>query len=232
MHIKNLIFLNTVKFDIINLMYMEVLIDNKTYKVNIIRKSNRNTYLRVKSDLQIYVTTNYLIPNFEIERFIRSNISSIKKMIDRQEKKKDKNESFYYLGKKYDIVICNSIKKVTFDDDHVFINDKKKLDKFLKDETLKIFEERLKYNYNKFEERIPYPTLKIRKMKAKWGYNRKPGNIVMLNSELIKYSIDEIDYVIVHELCHFLEFNHSRSFWNYVKKYKPNYKENKKVLKE
>ncbi len=211
---------------------MEVLIDDKVYKVNVIRKNNRNTYLRVKSDLGIYITTNYLMPNYEIERFIRENISSIKRMIDRQVRKNLKNESFYYLGNKYDIVICNSIKKVTIEDNHVFINDKKKLDKFLKDETVRVFNERLKINYDKFEERIPYPILKIRKMKAKWGYNRKNDNIVMLNSELIKYSIDEIDYVIIHELCHFLEFNHSRNFWNYVKKYKPNYKENKKVLKE
>ena len=211
---------------------MEVLIDDKVYKVNVIRKNNRNTYLRVKSDLGIYITTNYLMPNYEIERFIRENISSIKRMIDRQVRKNIKNESFYYLGNKYDIVICNSIKKVTIEDNHVFINDKKKLDKFLKDETVRVFNERLKINYDKFEERIPYPILKIRKMKAKWGYNRKLDNVVMLNSELIKYSIDEIDYVIIHELCHFLEFNHSRNFWNYVKKYKPNYKENKKVLKE
>ena len=211
---------------------MEVLIDDKVYKVNVIRKNNRNTYLRVKSDLGIYITTNYLMPNYEIERFIRENISSIKRMIDRQVRKNLKNESFYYLGNRYDIVICNSIKKITFDDDHVFINDKKKLDKFLKDETVRVFNERLKVNYDKFEERIPYPILKIRKMKAKWGYNRKIDNVVMLNSELIKYSIDEIDYVIIHELCHFLEFNHSRNFWNYVKKYKSNYKENKKVLKE
>ena len=211
---------------------MEVLIDDKVYKVNVIRKNNRNTYLRVKSDLEIYITTNYLMPNYEIERFIRENVSSIKRMIDRQVRKNLKNESFYYLGNKYDIVICNSIKKVTIEDNHVFINDKKKLDKFLKDETVRVFNERLKINYDKFEERIPYPILKIRKMKAKWGYNRKMDNIVMLNSELIKYSIDEIDYVIIHELCHFLEFNHSRNFWNYVKKYKPNYKENKKVLKE
>ena len=211
---------------------MEVLIDDKVYKVNVIRKNNRNTYLRVKSDLEIYITTNYLMPNYEIERFIRENVSSIKRMIDRQVRKNLKNESFYYLGNKYDIVICNSIKKVTIEDNHVFINDKKKLDKFLKDETVRVFNERLKVNYDKFEERIPYPILKIRKMKAKWGYNRKIDNIVMLNSELIKYSIDEIDYVIIHELCHFLEFNHSRNFWNYVKKYKPNYKENKKVLKE
>ena len=211
---------------------MEVLIDDKVYKVNVIRKNNRNTYLRVKSDLEIYITTNYLMPNYEIERFIKDNGSSIKRMIDRQVRKNLKNESFYYLGNKYDIVICNSIKKVTFDEDHVFINDKKKLDKFLKDETIRVFNERLKINYDKFEENIPYPILKIRKMKAKWGYNKKCDNVVMLNSELIKYSIDEIDYVIIHELCHFLEFNHSKNFWYYVKKYKPNYKENKKVLKE
>ncbi len=227
-----MLFFNGLKFDIIISMHMEVLIDGKSYKVNIIRKNNRNTYLRVKNDLEIYITTNYLMPNFEIERFIKGNISSIKKMIDRQVRKNIKNESFYCLGKKYDIVICNSIKKVTFDDDHVFINDKKKLDKFLKDETIRVFNERLKINYDKFEENIPYPILKIRKMRAKWGYNRKADKVVMLNSELIKYSVDEIDYVIIHELCHFLEFNHSKNFWNYVKKYKPNYKENKKVLKE
>ena len=49
---------------------------------------------------------------------------------------------------------------------------------------------------------------------------------------LIKYSINEIDYVIVHELSHFIEFNHSKNFWKYVKKYYPNYKEAQKVLKE
>ena len=89
-----------------------------------------------------------------------------------------------------------------------------------------------KINYNLFEEDIPYPKVMIGKMKRKWGYCNKRQELIKLNSELIKYSIDEIDYVIIHELCHFLEFNHSKKFWNYVKKYKPNYKENTKVLKE
>lgn len=211
---------------------MEVNINDEIYKINITRKNNKNTYLRVKSDLVIYVTTNYLIPNYEIKKFIQKNILSINEMILRQKKKNQKLEFFYFLGKKYDIVICNIVNKVTFDENKVFINDKKKLDLFLKKETLKIFSERLNICYNKFEEDIQIPELKIRKMKAKWGYCKKEGSIIMLNSELIKYNYSEIDYVIIHELCHLLEFNHSANFWKYVKKYKPDYKINKKVLKE
>ena len=69
-------------------------------------------------------------------------------------------------------------------------------------------------------------------MKRKWGYCNARQKIVKLNFDLIYYSIDEIDYVIIHELCHLLEFNHSPRFWKLVKKYKPNYKENQRILKE
>ena len=83
-----------------------------------------------------------------------------------------------------------------------------------------------------FEEDIPFPKLIIGKMRRKWGYCNKREKLIKLNFELIKYSINEIDYVIIHELCHFLEFNHSKNFWNYVKKYKPDYKNITKILKE
>lgn len=211
---------------------MEVFIDGVAYKVNIIKKDNKNTYLRVKSDLEIYITTNYLMSNSEIIKFVTNNKSSIVEMIQKQKVKNKKLESFFYLGNEYDIVICNSIKDLVIDDNKIYINDKKKLNNFLKKEAIRVFNERLKYNYEKFEENIPYPSLKIRNMKAKWGYCKKIGSVVMLNFNLIKYSIDEIDYVIVHELCHFIEFNHSKRFWYYVQKYKPNYRENRKVLKE
>ncbi len=69
-------------------------------------------------------------------------------------------------------------------------------------------------------------------MTRKWGYCNKSKKLIKLNFELIKYSINEIDYVIIHELSHLIEFNHSKNFWNIVKKYKPDYKESTKVLKE
>ena len=114
----------------------------------------------------------------------------------------------------------------------VFVKNKTYLKTFLSNEAQRIFNDRVNICYNLFEEDIPYPNVLIGKMKRKWGYCNKREKLIKLNSELIKYSINEIDYVIVHELSHFIEFNHSKNFWKYVKKYYPNYKEAQKVLKE
>ena len=83
-----------------------------------------------------------------------------------------------------------------------------------------------------FDEDIPFPKLKIRNMKTRWGVCNRRDNSVTLNSKLIHYSLNEIDYVIVHELSHFVHFDHSREFWNTVCKYMPDYKKAVKVLKE
>ncbi len=210
---------------------MKITIKDQTFNVFITRKNNKNMYLRVKKD-GIYITCNYFVTNSMIKSFIEKNEDDIIKMNETVQKKEKKNEEFYYLGNNYDVVVLNTVSKIEFVGNQVFVKNKTYLNTFLKNECERIFNERVKICYNLFEEDIPYPKVMIGKMKRKWGYCNKRQELIKLNSELIKYSIDEIDYVIIHELCHFLEFNHSKNFWNYVKKYKPNYKENTKVLKE
>ena len=117
-------------------------------------------------------------------------------------------------------------------DNKIYVKDEKTLNKWLKNQILKIYTERLNYWYNIFEESIPYPKLKIRTMKTRWGVCNRRDNSVTLNSELIKYDLTKLDYVIVHELSHFIHFNHSKSFWCLVEKYSPNYKKIRKDLKE
>ena len=90
----------------------------------------------------------------------------------------------------------------------------------------------LDYNYNLFDEKIPYPILKIRLMKTRWGVCNRRSNTVTLNTKLIEYSLEKLDYVIIHELSHFVHFNHSKNFWNLVSKYCPNYKLIRKELKD
>lgn len=210
---------------------MEITLDNKTFKVFIAKKNNKNMYLRVKKD-GIYITCNYFVTKGLIKSFIEKNKDSILVMNERIQKKEQKKEEFYYLGNKYDVIILNTVSKIEFIDDKVYVKNKTYLNTFLKKEAERIFNERLEICYNLFEEDIPYPELLIGKMTRKWGYCNKSKKLIKLNFELIKYSINEIDYVIIHELSHLIEFNHSKNFWNIVKKYKPDYKESTKVLKE
>ena len=210
---------------------MTITLNNQTFNVFITRKNNKNMYLRVKKD-GIYISCNYFVTASMIKSFIMKNEEDIIRMYETVQRKEKKNEEFYYLGNSYDVVVLNTISKIEFVGNQVFVKNKTYLNTFLKNECERIFNERAKICYNLFEEDIPYPKVMIGKMKRKWGYCNKRQELIKLNSELIKYSIDEIDYVIIHELCHFLEFNHSKNFWKYVKKYKPNYKENTQVLKE
>ena len=79
--------------------------NDKTYDVVIDKKpTNKNTYIRVKKDMTIYVTTNYFTRDKEIKKLLDNNYSSIVKMIKQQEIKRKSNEGFNYLGKKYDII--------------------------------------------------------------------------------------------------------------------------------
>jgi predicted metal-dependent hydrolase len=210
---------------------MSVELGGKLIDVFIVKKNNKNMYLRVKED-GIHISCNYFVTKSMIMNFIMSNEEMIVEAYDRLQKKKEKKEEFYYLGNRYDVIVINTVSKIEFYGDKVFVKNRTYLNTFLKNEANRIFNERVKICYNLFEEKIPYPEVLIGKMTRKWGYCSKAKKLIKLNFDLIKYSINEIDYVIIHELCHFLEFNHSRNFWNYVKKYKPDFKEAKKVLKE
>ena len=77
---------------------MQVEIDGNIYEVNIIKKNNRNTYIRVKNGI-IVVTTNYLASKNEIKKLILDNKSSIIRMLKMDNKKQDKKDNFYYFGK-------------------------------------------------------------------------------------------------------------------------------------
>jgi len=151
-------------------------------------------------------------------------------MIDKDKEKNEYQNKFYYLGHLYDIIIVPSF-DIEITEDKIFVKSEEYLNKWLKKQTEIIFKQRLYITYNLFKEEIPYPNLKIRKMKTRWGVCNRKNNNVTLNSELIKYGYDQIDYVIIHELSHFVHFNHSKDFWTLVSKYCPNYKKIRKSLK-
>ena len=206
-------------------------LDGQTYNVLVVKKNNKNTYIKIKDDLTIYVTTNYLTSKREVKTILDNEKDFLRKALSRARKKLEKEELFYYLGEKYDIILV-PFENTEASNGKIYVKDEKTLEKWLKKETKRIFLERLEYNYNLFDEDIPFPKLKIRSMKTRWGVCNKRDNSVTLNSKLIKYSLHEIDYVIIHELSHFVHFDHSKEFWETVRMHMPDYKKAVAILKE
>ena len=198
--------------------------NNNKYEIIIEKKKIKNMYLKVKEDLKIYISCNRFVTSRQIEKLINDNYDAICKMIDRQAKNKIKSSEFYYLGKRYDIVFSDIFNSIDVSDNKIYVKDKNTLEKWLNNQMKLIFKEELDKCINNFQEKIPKVNLKIRNMKTRWGVCNRSNNNVTLNSNLIRYEINIIDYVIYHELSHFIHPNHSVDFWKHVRKYVPNYK--------
>lgn len=203
------------------------ILDDKEYPIEIIRKNNKNTYLRVK-DGKIIVTTNYLTSLTTINKLIKNNTAFIDKALNKNNLKKE-DDSFKLFGNSYDIIY--GFNDTEIDNNKIYTKDNKSLNKYLSKYIYNIYEERINYYYNLFEENIPIPNLKIRKMTSRWGVCNIKNHNVTLNLELSKYNIECLNYVIVHELSHFIHPNHSKEFWLLVGKYYPNYKDIRKYLR-
>lgn len=74
-------------------------------------------------------------------------------------------------------------------------------------------------------------TVRLKLVKSQWGSCTNKGNL-SFNKKLIHYPADCIEYVVIHELAHIFEHNHSRNFWAIVQKHWPNYKTDRKQLRQ
>lgn len=208
---------------------MQVMLNEELINVRRIDKNNKNIYFRI-IDNEIVVTCNKNISEKNILKIIKENEKAIYNMYQKQIKNNEDDKFFNYLGKKYIIVYDKNITNTYFDDDFIFTKDKKSLEKFYQKECLRIFEIEIEKIKDEFEDKFFF-TWKTRKMKTRWGVNNVTKKVITLNSELLKKEPHLIDYVIIHEMCHFYEANHSSRFWDKVKIYYPNYKQARKELR-
>ena len=183
--------------------------------------TRESTILRV-----IKKKKNWIILNIEVQR---NNSQNLKKYCDEriylflgEKKKLELRQEDLYLIKVTEkkIIFCgpdisernikvkivNWYKKIALD--------------LIKKQTM-IFSKKMSLKLNKIQ---------IKDYRSKWGLCMSGKKEIFINWRLIMSPISVLNYVVIHELCHLIEPNHSKNFWFQVHKYKPNYKDDKKWL--
>lgn len=171
-----------------------------------IRRSNRKTMaLEVTADARVIVRAPFRVPQAQIEQFVKEKAAWIEKSLEKVKKRREERANF-------------NREKLSMEDIHKLAN-----------QALEVIPSKVAHYAQKIG--VTYNRITIRNQRSRWGSCSAKGNLnfnclLMLTPEGVQ------DYVVVHELCHRKEMNHSDRFWNEVEKVMPDYKERRKWLKE
>lgn len=222
-------------------------LNGKELDYSLKRSSRKTISIIIKNTGQIIVACPLETPLTYIEKvLIRKAGWIVKKLAEIREnpipvleKSFDNGDVFYYLGEPYKLKIVRDVgPEICLKDGLMILQipeapDRIKIKSFLKhwyiSKATELLEQRIKI-YS-LSIGVSPKKLAVREQKTRWGSCSTKGNI-NLNWKLIMSPLQVIDYVVVHELCHMKEMNHSRKFWELVECIMPDYKVYKKWLKD
>ena len=174
-------------------------------EIKLIRSRRKTLVIEITPDAKVVVRAPLKVPVTEINRFIGEKADWIDKHIKMMEKRKEERTSA----------------------------DRQPLSKqeikLLTTKAKRILPERVRY-YAEIMG-VEYGRITIRMQKSRWGSCSSKKNL-NFNCLLMLTPQEIIDYVVVHELCHLKEMNHSPRFWAEVEKVLPDYKERRKWLRD
>jgi predicted metal-dependent hydrolase len=218
-----------------------VLNDNMTIRIDIC-PNKRTKQLRLISGIngvRAMVPLNYNTK--DLESFITSKRDWILRTSQYYSRLKERTGGFepytiYFLGSRYrfhlvkdrlpSTVVSDTIKLITF---HVTDRRRYKqhIREWYKQQTARIIADRLPRLASEFN--IKYNKVSIKNQNSRWASCSKNGN---LNFSLLLAAApsDVVDYVVIHELMHLIEFDHSSRFWQLVKEADPDYMKHREWL--
>ena len=169
----------------------------------LIRSKRKTISLEIDESARLLVRAPMRMPKYEIERFIEEKDEWIRKHIDIVHKRIDKAKAIEPMGR-WEL-------------------------RDLLEEALRVIPVRVSYYADILG--VTYGRITIRNQKSLWGSCSAKGNL-NFNCMLMKAPERVQDYVVVHELCHRMEMNHSKRFWELVGSVIPDYKQCRRWLRE
>lgn len=208
------------------------------------RKNMKNIYLKVEKNADVVVSAPPRTPNYLIKKLIRDNIDEINLRRNNiltngyTVKQYVTGEKHIIFGKEFVLEVRLGNKNVVkLSDDKIIlvIKDKDQDREQIVTSYLRkvLYNKALEFS-NKYEKimGVHAEQLRIKKMKTRWGTCNIEAKRIWINYELIKYPIECLEHIVVHELTHLLETNHTPRFYALLGKYYPNFRENDKSIKE
>ena len=206
----------------------------------IIRSHRRSMAIVVTDTGELVIRAPMRLSYDKIHSFI---LEKEKWIISKQKEIQNKNQintdvitykTILFLGTKYTVTYMKGLKKIELTDNLLLVPEEFKgnvikLKQWFTKHSKKILIDRLEYWANIMQ--LDYSSVSICNSKSKWGScdsNRK----IKLNYRLVMLPHKTIDYVLVHELAHILQMNHSKDFYKIVSAIIPSYKLYQKILKE
>jgi predicted metal-dependent hydrolase len=207
-----------------------------------LKKNSRSRSIRISIDSkgQVLVSAPKLYPNLIIEKFLKQQESWVltkQAQVKKLQTKINENE-IYIFGEKFKIIVRadqKNISGISIEGQELIINQvtpgsyQNKLERFLKNTATKYLTQKTAILAEKMN--INYQRIGIRQQKSRWGSCSSQGNL-NFNWRLVHYPPTVINYVIVHELAHRQQANHSKKFWLLVEKFDPHYKKHRAALKK
>lgn len=212
------------------------------------RKKVKNINFRIRPNMEIYISAPMNLHSDYIENFIRSKEKWIKQVLQKIEEAKQNQlpsqylsgEKHKYLGKEYELEVRQgNSNRVSIKEEKIILtvisnifensDEKKKvMEKWYFENAQKVFINVIQKWLKILDESIE--KLSIKPMKSRWGSCNYVKRYINLNTELIKRTQFEIEYVVLHELTHLKYPNHGKGFYRYIENYMPNYKMAEKML--
>ncbi len=216
------------------------------------RKSVKNINLRINTAGEVKVSASRKVPISCIEEFLREKqdvmIVAVRQAQEQNAQNQERSqreyvdgESFTLLGKRLIIKVIAGEHECVFPENGYLYFQIKNLndtrhkellcEKWLKSYQRQVYEEIGHQVHQIFQQYgVGFPEIKIRSMTSKWGSCRPKKGIITMNSRLIETPISCIEFVMMHEFCHFIHPDHSKAFYVLMTRVMPDWQERKRVL--